>query len=232
MGFFNTSLYTAQDAARTNTSRLAAQNIGSGDVQFAYIPYTLVGTETIVSLAAGATTINSTTVTVTSTTGATAGMAITGTGIPLGATIASVTNGTTLVLSTPATATGSGLTLSAFDVINLCTLPVDAIVIPGLCHVTCLADPGTALTLNIGSIAAPTGIAASMALTVQGTVYSAIAGGTMPAWLTPTPLVPDATPIPALANTNNVVIRAAITVATSLSASTGMVFCIAYKIAK
>jgi hypothetical protein len=230
MGFFNTALYTAQDAARANTSRLAAQNTGSGDVQFAYIPYTLVGTETIVSLTSGATTAGSTAISFGSAT-VTAGMAITGTGIPLGATIVSATS-TTAVLSVAATATGSSLTLSAFDVINLCTLPVDAIVIPGLCHVTCLTDPGTALTLNIGSIAAPTGIAASMALTVVGTVYSAIAGGTMPAWLTPTPLVPDATPIPALANSGNVVIRAAITVATSLTASTGMVFCIAYKMPK
>jgi hypothetical protein len=53
-------------------------------------------------------TLNSTTtVTMASTTGITAGMQAIGTGIPVGATVASVTNGTTLVLSVAATVTGT-----------------------------------------------------------------------------------------------------------------------------
>ena len=62
-------------------------------------------------LANCSTTNGSATVTCTSTTGLNAGMSITGTGIPLSATVSSVTNSTTLVLSAVATATNSGLSL-------------------------------------------------------------------------------------------------------------------------
>jgi hypothetical protein len=65
-----------------------------------------------IALAGGATTNGSPTVTVTSTAAAYAGQRITGTGIPANTLIASITNGTTLVLSRNATATGTGLTLT------------------------------------------------------------------------------------------------------------------------
>jgi hypothetical protein len=45
MATFTTSHFDAQNEARANPSRLAAANVGSGDVEFAVIPYTLVGTE-------------------------------------------------------------------------------------------------------------------------------------------------------------------------------------------
>jgi autotransporter-associated beta strand protein len=64
-----------------------------------------------VTLTSG-TTVAGTTVTVADTTGLRPGMTITGSGIPAGATIASVTNGTTFELSTAATA-GSGQTFYA-----------------------------------------------------------------------------------------------------------------------
>lgn len=64
------------------------------------------------SLAAGATTSGSKTVTVTSTASAFVGAVITGTGIPTGAFIKSVDDGTTLTLSKAATATNTGLTLT------------------------------------------------------------------------------------------------------------------------
>jgi len=41
MATYNTPFYLTQDAARTNTSRLAAPNVASGDVEFAVIKYTI-----------------------------------------------------------------------------------------------------------------------------------------------------------------------------------------------
>jgi hypothetical protein len=64
------------------------------------------------SLAAGATTSGSKTVTVTSTANAWVGAIITGTGIPASTYVAAVVDGTTLTLSKNATATGSSLTLT------------------------------------------------------------------------------------------------------------------------
>ncbi|MDP3851970.1 MAG: hypothetical protein Q8Q59_15820 [Luteolibacter sp.] len=64
------------------------------------------------SLAAGATTDGSKTVTVTSTASAFPGATITGTGIPAGTFIKAVVDATTLTLSKAATADGTGLTLT------------------------------------------------------------------------------------------------------------------------
>jgi autotransporter-associated beta strand protein len=64
------------------------------------------------------TTIAGTTVTVTDTTGLRPGMTITGSGIPAGATIASITNGTTFELSAAATA-GTGQTFYAAQQLNM-----------------------------------------------------------------------------------------------------------------
>jgi type II secretory pathway pseudopilin PulG len=66
------------------------------------------------TLANCATTNGSTTVTCTSTAILSAGLTISGTGIPTGATVSSVTNGTAFVLSAGATATNAALTLSVF----------------------------------------------------------------------------------------------------------------------
>jgi len=68
---------------------------------------------TQLSLLSGTTTVDSTTVTVTSTAGLSAGMAIMGTGIPAGTVILSVANETTLELSQAATDSGTGLALTA-----------------------------------------------------------------------------------------------------------------------
>lgn len=64
------------------------------------------------TLAAGATTNGSKTVTVTSTANAFVGAEISGTGIPTGAFIKAVVDGTTLTLNKAATADGTGLTLT------------------------------------------------------------------------------------------------------------------------
>jgi len=60
----------------------------------------------------GGATNSNTNCTMTSTTGVIAGMGITGTNIPAGTTVASVTNGTTIVLSQAATGTGTGFTFT------------------------------------------------------------------------------------------------------------------------
>lgn len=78
-----------------------------------------VATHTVGSLAAGATTLGSTTVTCTSTAGVVAGQFIYGTGIPVNATVVSVVNATTLTISTPATATGAALTLTYASAVDL-----------------------------------------------------------------------------------------------------------------
>lgn len=66
-----------------------------------------------VTLTGCVTALGSTTVTSASTSAVVPGMTISGTNIPAGAKIASITNATTLVISTPATASGSGLSLTA-----------------------------------------------------------------------------------------------------------------------
>jgi autotransporter-associated beta strand protein len=66
-----------------------------------------------VSLTGCATTDLNTSVTCSTTTGLIGGMGVSGTGIPSGTTIASITSPTSFVLSTAATATGSGLSLTA-----------------------------------------------------------------------------------------------------------------------
>ncbi|MFZ9399952.1 MAG: beta strand repeat-containing protein, partial [Opitutales bacterium] len=94
----------------TNTVNWFIRNTGE---QTNFINAMIGGAGADVALAAGATTAGSTDVTVTSTAGLVANMRVTGTGIPAGAYVVSVTNATTFVLSAPATASATGLTLNA-----------------------------------------------------------------------------------------------------------------------
>ena len=71
---------------------------------------------TSLSLTSVTTTSGSTTVTCADTTSLAAGWTVTGTNIPTGTTVASVTNSTTFVLSAAATGTASGQTLSAVSI--------------------------------------------------------------------------------------------------------------------
>ena len=113
-------------------------------------------------------------------------------------------------------------TEAAADVINLCVLPAGAIPVPQLSKCTCSADPGTALTLKIGTAADDDGIAASVAMTVAGDVAFTPASGTMPAGLAPTAIVADT-------GSGNAVVFATVVTATSLTASVIVYFTIAYK---
>ncbi len=66
-----------------------------------------------ITLTNGATVATSTTVTCASTSGLSAGMSISCTGIPASATVSGVSNATTFVISSPATATNTGMTILA-----------------------------------------------------------------------------------------------------------------------
>jgi fibronectin-binding autotransporter adhesin len=67
----------------------------------------------LVTATGGATTLGDPTITVASTAALVAGMPVSGTNIPAGATIATIIDGTTFVISAPATATGSSLSFTA-----------------------------------------------------------------------------------------------------------------------
>jgi blue copper oxidase len=112
----------------------------------------------------GATTSGSTTVTCGSTTGLWPGMLVSGTNIPAGATVSSVTNGTTFTLSSAATGTGTGLSLTVAGVtLNSCSL-------------------GTSPTVNTAStsgLAVGMGIAGTgLTTNPPGPVVAAVTNGT------------------------------------------------------
>lgn len=98
--------------------------------------------------------------------------------------------------------------------------PVGAVVIPQLSHVYCVTDPGTALTLDIGTAADPDKFSDALALTTAGTTGGAVsfsASGTAPAAI--------ATPY---RFSEQEAILATVKVATSLN-ETVIVFTIAYR---
>lgn len=108
------------------------------------------------------------------------------------------------------------------DVINLCVLPEGAIPIPQLSKVTCSADPGTTLTLNIGNTQAADGWAKAITLSSGGDIWAT--SGTMPAFAAPTRLVRDSS----LAD-GTTVIYATVATAATLTAGVVLYFVLAYK---
>jgi hypothetical protein len=118
--------------------------------------------------------------------------------------------------------TTTGTDEAAADTILLCELPAGCIPIPHLSSIVCAADPGTALTLDIGTAANPDGWGDAVALTVLGMVPFCLAGGTMPAWLTPTPLVADT-------GSGNATVYATVDTATSPDPGVNIDFVLAYK---
>lgn len=161
MPTFETTVYAAQDPTRENPSRLATQNSASGEVEFATIAYTLVGTE------------------------------------------------------------------DAADIINLCVLPVGAIPVPQLSNVTCSADPGTTLTLDIGTAANADGWADGIVLSSGGQV--ACTNTAIPAWVAPTALTADTS---SFATQGSAVVYATVASASTLTADVVLYFTLAYKRAK
>jgi hypothetical protein len=105
-------------------SQITGHNVGKSGVAIHYAPVdglpvtassrTVKFTSNATAISAtGATTNGSTAVTgLASTASMVVGMAVSGTGIPPGATVASITSGTAITLSAPATATGASVSLT------------------------------------------------------------------------------------------------------------------------
>jgi hypothetical protein len=119
----------------------------------------------------------------------------------------------------------AGTDEAAADLINLCRLPVGAIPIPELSFLTCIGDPGTAFTVDVGTAANPDGWGDGVALTATGKVEFTAAAHTAPEWLTPTPLVADTGQKTAL-------VYATVVTSTSPTAGIVLIFTLAYKLNK
>ena len=110
-------------------------------------------------------------------------------------------------------------TEAAADVIKQCVWAPGIIPLPALSSVTC-ADPGTTLTLDVGSAANADGYADGITLSNGGQV--AFTSGTVPEWITPTALVADT-------GKGYTVIYATVASAATLTASVVLTFTLAYK---
>lgn len=132
---------------------------------------------------------------------------------------ANVASGTVEFAVIPYTLAG---TEAAADIIKLCLLPAGAIPVPQLSKCTCDTDPGTALTVKVGTAADDDGIAAAVAMTVPGDVAFTAASATQPAALAATPIVADT-------GSGNAVVFATVSTATALNAGVIVYFTIAFK---
>jgi hypothetical protein len=113
-----------EPGATNGWSQIPGHNVGKSGVAIHYAPVdglpvtassrTVKFTNNATAISAtGATTNGSAAVTgLASTASMVAGMAVSGTGIPAGTTVASITSGTAITLSTPATATGASVALT------------------------------------------------------------------------------------------------------------------------
>lgn len=111
-------------------------------------------------------------------------------------------------------------TETANDTINLCILPAGAIPVPALSSVVCSGDPGTTLTLDIGTAQDPDGWADGMTLSSGGQV--ACTNTAVPAFATTN------TQLTADTGSGSAVVYATVASANSLSAVT-LFFVLAYK---
>lgn len=116
---------------------------------------------------------------------------------------------------------------AADDILRLCILPAGCIPLPLLSKVYS-ADPGTTLTLDVGTADNPDGFADGIVLSAGGTI--GFESGTAPAWLVQTPLVADVDTT--ASGSGNAVVYATVASAASLTASTVLHFAIAYKSAR
>lgn len=110
-------------------------------------------------------------------------------------------------------------TEGAADIINLLELPEGASVVPQLSSVTCSADPGTTLTIDIGTAANADGFADGIVLSSGGQV--AFTNTAIPADVAPTKLVADS-------GEKNATVYATVASANTLTADVVLYFVIAY----
>lgn len=118
-------------------------------------------------------------------------------------------------------------TESAADTINLGYVPAGAIPLPELSKVTCSGDPGTTLTLDVGTAQDADGWARGITMSSGGQVEAT--SGTMPAFMAETELTADTA---AGSLPGNVKVYATVASAASLTASTILYFILAYKLPK
>jgi flagellar hook protein FlgE len=144
------------------------------DAQGAAIPLTFTFTKSsALNFTDGVTTAASTTLT-SATAGFTAadvGKTITGAGIPAGTTIASVTNGTTVVLSQAATATAAGVTVNVASLPNVWTVAATAPDINGVTKSVAEFTPPVTMTFN-----ATTGLPTAPLPTIDDAALGALLG--------------------------------------------------------
>jgi hypothetical protein len=114
-------------------------------------------------------------------------------------------------------------TEAAADVINLCLLPAGAIPIPGLSKVVS-ADPGTTLTMDVGTAADLDGYADGLVLSAGGQIEFGTSSP-LPAWNTQTPIVADT-------GSGNAIVKATVVSAGTLTASTVLTFILAWKLGR
>lgn len=105
--------------------------------------------------------------------------------------------------------------------IYLCELPPGSIPRPEYSNVVCSADPGTALTIDIGTAADPDGWADGMVLDA-GSVVQCLAPA-IPAYMVKTELAADT-------GQKNVAVYATLQTATTLTAAVILYFCLAYEL--
>ena len=108
-------------------------------------------------------------------------------------------------------------TEAAADTIQLFDLPAGAVIVPQLSHATCDADPGTALSLDVGDAGDVDRYANDIVLSSGGQV--AFTSGTMPAAV--------GTPYQPTAQTR---IYATVVTATAVNATVKVAFTIAYRV--
>lgn len=106
------------------------------------------------------------------------------------------------------------------DTVNLCILPAGAVPLPAYSKVSCSADPGSTLVLDVGTAADADGWIDGITLSSGGTVEAM--SGTFPAFTAATPLAADT-------GSGNAVVYATLASVSTLTASVILYFHLAYK---
>lgn len=136
---------------------------------------------TATSLTGASYSTSSTTVTVASTSGLAPGQPISGTGIPSGAYVVNIINGTSFVLNADPTATGSGVTLTATPTSNSTIQAfVNTSLVTGAETVGMIVNGGTSTTLGLGPITRSAGSAVDFSIPSGGSITTPTANANFP----------------------------------------------------
>jgi autotransporter-associated beta strand protein len=183
-------ILTLQSLASSTYTGATVINGGGIALNFnSIIPFSLTGAGTIVgtavttsaqnTLTAGQTTVGSTSVTVTSTAALSVGMGVSGTGIPVGASVVSKDSATTFTITAPATASGNGLTILAGGTAGLVvgTAISGANIVPG--STVASIGSGTSFTLSTAATGSATSTLTAIPTILASTGAPTLAGGNL-----------------------------------------------------